>query len=113
MFLDCIKCKKAVEPQVLLSTLKDRNITSETKAICPECMEPFNVSIYVLKTLISLKQIYTKPKAEAAFSFSCDKCTKCVPAKLSSDKAKALCGNCGELLNITNYAIKAMTMAGR
>lgn len=114
MFMQCEKCKKDVEPKVLMDTLKEKTtVTDETKAICPECMNVFNMNPYTLKMLVNLKQLYTRPKAEGAFAFNCDKCNKCVPAKLSSDKSKALCGNCDQDLNLTSYAVKAMHMLGK
>lgn len=111
MFMFCKTCKKDVEPGVDRNTLKNKQVVAETRAICPECMNDMPINPYMIKTLASLGKFYVKPKAASAFSFECKACGKCEVAKLSSDKTKAFCGNCGEDLKISEYMIKAMSIS--
>lgn len=111
MYVFCKSCKNDVEAKVDKNTLKNKQATNDTKALCGECGDELNLTIYTIKSLVSMNQFYEKPKAEAAFSFHCESCGKTEGAKLSSDKKSANCGHCGEKLNISEYMIKAMGIA--
>ena len=78
----CQNCKSDVEPGVDRNTLGlNKKVTADTKAICPECMKPMNLSSYMINSLASMGQFYSRPKAEQAFSFDCAFCEKIAVAK--------------------------------
>jgi formate dehydrogenase maturation protein FdhE len=110
MFMNCQKCSADVEPGVDKNTLKNKQVTAETKAFCPFCRSEMPVNSFMLKTLVSLGQFLTNSINKTAFSFKCNTCNKIQPASLSKNKQTALCSICGTNLNLTPVMIKAMAI---
>lgn len=111
MFINCTHCKISVEPGIDVSTLKDEQITNETKARCLECGNEVIMSSFMLKTLASSGKKYKAPIAKSAFSFDCTVCHKNLPAMLSKDQAQALCSVCTKPMNLSTMMIQAMKVA--
>lgn len=108
MFIFCSKCKTETDVKVDRNTLTNRQATKDTKALCIECGNPQPITIYAIKSLVTMSQFYEKPKAESAFAFHCDHCEKTESAMITKDKKSALCGSCEKPLNISEYMINAM-----
>lgn len=111
MFIFCTSCNTDVEPGIVKDTLVNKQVTNDTKAVCPECRAEINLSTYMMKSLVSMGRYDVAPRAEKSFSFPCSACEKSKQAVLSKDKKKALCETCGEQLNISPYMIKAISLA--
>jgi hypothetical protein len=108
MFIRCEKCKEDVEVVVDTDTLVNKQVAKTTVAVCPECKSPFSLSSFALKSLISMKRFYSKPKKSSAFSFPCKTCEKDTKAILSEDRKSAYCATCSETFALSSFMIQAM-----
>jgi ribosomal protein S27AE len=111
MFMPCPTCKTDVEPGVDKATLQGKKVVATTKAVCPNCKTDLKVSSFMISALAKLGQYHSQQTTREAFSFECKTCDKVLPAILSKDKKKALCGKCNNPLSLSEMMIKAMSVA--
>lgn len=106
----CPTCKQDTEPQIDTDTLVNKSLHKDTKAICPTCKSPLALTSFALKSLFSMKRLFTA-KPTRAFQYKCSGCKDFTDAVLSKDEKQALCAICGSVFNLTTFTITALKLS--